>query len=678
MSNEQEIKQKIDKLVEQLNQWNYEYYALDKPSVLDSVYDATMNELKALEKQYPQFIRKDSPTIRVGGYVLDKFEKIKHHTPMMSLDNVFSKEQLEKFIQTIYKTINTTNISFVVEPKIDGLSISVNYKDNKLEYAATRGDGVIGEDVTTNVMTIKDIPPYIKSDTPLVEVRGEVYLAIADFNELNAKQPENKKFSNCRNAAAGSLRNLDSSITASRNLKSFLYFLPNAKEMGIKTQWESIQWLKEHGFQVASEIIKVNTVEEVWQQIENLTMKRHELPYDIDGVVIKVNEYEYYEELGITSKFPKWAIAYKFPPTIAMTKLLDIVPTVGRTGKITYVASLETVNLDGSNVSSASLHNQDFIANKDIRINDYVNIFKAGDVIPYVDGVVKERRTDECLIYQPITTCPSCGSILCNDIEDVDQYCMNKNCKEKILRNIEYFASREVMNIDGVSISILSKLYDNGIIQNITDLYFLKDKKQAVFDANINIKEKSFKNIISAIENSKSNSLERIIASFAIRGVGINIATILAKKYKHIDNLINASLEELSSLNIIGEKISQNIFNYFHNEENLALINTFKEIGINMEYISKGSSESFNKYNEIAKLPENQKYHNKTFVITGSFSITRPEIKLILEECYGAKVNTSVTKNVNYLLAGESGGSKLEKANDLGISIVTQEFWNKQ
>ncbi len=670
-----EIEAKMNQLVDQLNQWNYEYYALDKPSVSDAIYDATINELKALEKAYPQFIRKDSPTLRVGGYVLDKFEKIKHKTPMMSLDNVFSKEQLEKFIQTIYKTINTTECTFVVEPKIDGLSISVNYEDNKLKYAATRGDGVVGEDVTTNVMTIKDIPQFIKGEQKEIEVRGEVYLAIKDFEALNEKQPDNKKFANPRNAAAGSLRNLDSSITASRNLKSFLYFLPNAKAMGITTQWDSIQWLRSHGFQVAQEITKVNSIDEVWNQIEKLTMMRHELAYDIDGVVIKVNEYKYYEELGITSKFPKWAIAYKFPPTIAMTKLLSITPTVGRTGKITYVANLETVNLDGSNVSNASLHNRDFIANKDIRVNDYVNIFKAGDVIPYVDGVVKERRTDACVPYTPITHCPACGSLLVD--EDIDQFCVNKNCKEKILRNIEYFVSREIMNIDGVSIAIIAKLYDLGLIHGIEDLYTIKDKKEAIFAADINIKDKAFNNIVNAIENSKNNSLERIIASFAIKGVGINIATILAKKYKHIDNLIKAPLEELNSLSIIGEKISKNIYDYFKDPQSLQLIDYFKSIGMNMNYISKGSSDEFKIYNEVAALPKNAIYHNKTFVITGTFSQPRPEIKLILEECYGAKVNSSVTKNVDYLLAGQAGGSKLEKATALGIEIINDEFWNK-
>lgn len=678
MSNE--IKLKIDKLVETLNKWNYEYYALDKPSVSDAIYDATINELKELEKQYPQYIRKDSPTLRVGGYVLDKFEKIKHITPMMSLDNVFNKEQLEKFIQTIYKTINTNDCTFVVEPKIDGLSISIVYENNKIKYCATRGDGVVGEDVTTNVLTIKDVPQFIKGIdyTNYIEVRGEVYLANEDFKKLNDQQPENKKFANPRNAAAGSLRNLDSSITASRNLKSFLYFLPNAKEMGIGSQMESIEWLKKNKFKVANEISIAHNIDEIWQKIEELTQKRNSLSYEIDGVVIKVNEYKYYEELGLTSKFPKWAIAYKFPPTIAMTKLLSITPTVGRTGKITYVANLQTVNLDGSNVSNASLHNRDFIKQKDIRINDYINIYKAGDVIPYVDSVVKERRTNECIIYEPIKNCPSCNSLLIDSDDGVDQFCNNANCKEKILRNIEYFVSREIMNIDGVSISIINKLFDNKIISNIVDLYYLKDKKQEVFDANINIKEKSFNNIINAIEQSKNNSLERIIASFAIKGVGINIATILAKKYKHIDNLINASLDELENLNIIGEKISKNIYDFFHNEKNIKIIDEYKKIGINMNYISKGNSEEFAIYNEVSKLEKNKRFHDKTFVITGSFDQPRTEIKLILEECYGAKVNSSVTKNVDFLIAGAAAGSKLDKANSLGVEIIQEPFWLKR
>lgn len=674
-----DIKKRINELVETLNKWNYEYYALDNPSVSDAVYDATLQELKTLEKNYPKYIRKDSPTIRVGGYVLDKFEKIKHMTPMMSLDNVFNKEQLEKYINTIYKTIGTDECSFVVEPKIDGLSISIVYENNKIKYCATRGDGIEGEDVTTNVLTIKDVPEFIKGkdNSQIIEVRGEIYLPINEFNKINESQPDNKKFANPRNAAAGSLRNLDSSITASRNLNTFLYFLPNAKELGIKSQYESINWLKSHGFKVSDEITIANNIEEIWNKIEELTTKRNSLAYEIDGVVIKVNEYKYYEELGYTSKFPKWAIAYKFPPTIAMTKLLSITPTVGRTGKITYVANLETVNLDGSNVSNASLHNKNFIKEKDIRINDYINIYKAGDVIPYVDSVVKDRRNDNCLVYSPITHCPSCNSLLVNSEDDIDQFCLNISCKDKIVRNIEYFVSRDVMNIDGVSLSIISKLYDNNLISSIIDLYYLYQKKDDVFKANINIKEKSFSKIIEAIEKSKQNSLERLIASFAIKGVGINIATILAKKYKNIDNLINAPLNELLDLNIIGEKIANNIYDFFHNDENLRLIDRYKEIGLNMQYISKGDSEEFVIYNEIASLYENSKFHNKTFVITGSFNQPRNYIKLILEECYGAKVVGTVTKNVDYLIAGQSGGSKLDKANSLGIEIISDAFWLK-
>ena len=676
-----EIKNKIDQLVETLKKWNYEYYALDNPSVSDAIYDATINELKELEKQYPQYIRKDSPTIRVGGYVLDKFEKIKHISPMMSLDNVFNKDELEKFINTIYKSINTTACSFVVEPKIDGLSISIVYENNELKYCATRGDGIIGEDVTTNVLTIKDVPQYIKNQdttTNIIEVRGEVYLANEDFKKLNDSQPDNKKFANPRNAAAGSLRNLDSSITANRNLKTFLYFLPNAKQMGINSQYESIEWLKKHNFQVSNEISIAKNIDEIWQKITELTAKRNDLDYEIDGVVVKVNEYKYYEELGLTSKFPKWAIAYKFPPTVAMTKLLSITPTVGRTGKITYVANLQTVNLDGSNVSNASLHNRDFILQKDIRINDYINIYKAGDVIPYVDSVVKERRNNECIKYEPIKYCPSCNSLLVDSNDGVDQFCVNENCREKIIRNIEYFVSRDIMNIDGVSISIIAKLYEKNIIKNIIDLYHLKNKKDEIFNAEINIKEKSFNNIVNAIESSKSNSLERIIASFAIKGVGINIATILAKKYKNIDALINASLQELEKLSIIGKKISQNIYDFFHDNKNIELIEEYKRVGINMTYISKGNSEQFNVYNEVAKLAENLKYHNKTFVITGSFDQPRAEIKLILEECYGAKVNGTITKNVDYLIAGSSAGSKLDKANSLGIAIINEPFWLKK
>lgn len=673
----EKIKAEIDVLIEKINQWNYEYYALDLPSVDDALYDKTINELKKLEQKYPSLKRKDSPTSRVGGFILDKFEKIKHYQQMLSLDNIFNKEELEKFVNTIYNSIGNNKCTFVVEPKIDGLSISIVYENSKIKYCATRGDGEVGEDVTTNVLTIKDIPQYIKNyNNETIEVRGEIYLANDDFLKLNLSQPDNKKFANPRNAAAGSLRNLDSSIAASRNLKSFLYYLPNATKMGIKTHYESIVWLKENNFQVANQIYVCNNTNEIWTKITELSSKRNTLGYEIDGVVIKVNEYKFYEELGVTSKFPKWSIAYKFPPTIVSTQLLGITTTVGRTGKITYVANLDTVNLDGSNISSASLHNKDFITNKDIRIYDYVNIYKAGDVIPYVDNVLLNKRLDNSKKYIPITNCPSCGSNLIDSDDGVDQFCINDNCDEKNIRNIEYFCSRDIMNVEGVSISIISKLYENNIIKNNLDLYFLKNKKEEIFSADINIKEKSFSNITNSIENSKNNSLERVIASFAIKGVGINIATVLSKKYKNIDNLIKASIDELNKLNIIGEKISNNIYDFFNKENNLIIIEQMKKVGINMNYMSKTNTTEFQKYSLISSSIENQKYHNKNYVITGSFSQPRSQIKLILEECYTSKVSGTITKNTDFLISGLNGGSKITKASDLNVTIIENEFWN--
>ncbi len=669
----EKIKLKIKELCEKLEKWNYEYYALDNPSVSDAIYDQTMQELIRLEKTYPNLKLSDSPSNRVGGVVLDKFNKIKHKKPMLSLDNIFDREGLAKFCENINEVSKQQN-SYVVEPKIDGLSISIIYENCRLKIACTRGDGEYGEDVTKNILTINEIPLYIneKYKNDNIEVRGEVYMSIKTLAELN--EISEKKFANCRNAAAGALRNLDSSITRSRNLQAFFYFVYINGNLHA-THHESLNWLKENNFKVAEAIKLAQNEQEVWSAIEKLQKERQQLPYEMDGVVIKVNERKYYEDIGSTNKFPKWAIAYKFPATIVSTKLLSIKATVGRTGKITYVANLEPIQIDGSLVSNASLHNLDFILKKDIRINDYVYIFKAGEIIPYVDNVVIEKRTKECISYQGITLCPSCNEPLSFNEEEVDQYCLNNNCKEKSIRNIEYFCSRDVMNIEGVSLSIIRKLFDHQIIKSAIDLFYLKDKKQQVFDANINIKEKSFSNIIKSINASKSNSLERLITSFAIKGVGITIATILAKKYKTLNNLKAATLSDLLNLNIIGEKIANNIYEFFKSKNNIDLIDEYKSIGINFDYISKGDSQEFAIYNQFASLNENQMYHNKTFVITGSFEQTREEIKLILEECYGAKVVNVITKNVDYLIAGKNTGSKLDKAIKLKIPIIEKEFW---
>lgn len=669
----EKIKSKISKLTKELEQWNYEYYALDNPSVSDAVYDAAMRELIDLEKQYPEFKSPNSPTARVGGYVLDKFKKIKHLRLMLSLDNIFDKQGLIHFCDNIESVI-TDKLSYVIEPKIDGLSISIIYENCKLKYACTRGDGEYGEDVTNNVLTISSIPPYIneKYKDVVVEIRGEVYMSIDTLNKLN--ENATRKFANCRNAAAGALRNLDSSIAKSRNLQAYFYFVYGDK-LNLENHIDAINWLRQNNFPVSNEICLVNNVNEIWNQIENFAKIRNQLNYETDGIVIKLNEKKYYDEIGYTSKFPKWAIAYKFPAEIMSTKLLSIIPTVGRTGKITYVANLVPISLDGSIISSASLHNKEYIIEKDIRINDYVNIYKAGDVIPYVNNVVMEKRTSECVKYEPITNCPSCNSVLINSEDDIDQFCPNKDCKERIIRNIEYFCSRDIMNIEGVSLSIVSKLYDHNIIKSVVDFYDLKNKKQQIFDANINIKEKLFNNIIASVEKSKHNSLERIIASFAIKGVGVTIAKILAKRFKHIDNLINASLDELISINIIGDKIASNIYNFFKDEANLKLIDSLKSHNICMEYFSSTPLNDQQRYLEVASSEENKRYHNKTFVITGSFDQSRDEIKNILEEFYNAKVSNSVTKKTNYLIAGKNGGSKLDKAKTLSIEVIENEFW---
>ncbi len=667
------IKKEIESLKNQLNEWNYEYYAKNNPSVSDAVYDNTMQRLIALENEYPQFKTKDSPTQRVGGYVSDKFNKIKHFNPMLSLDNIFDYQGLEKFVKTIDDELNT-QYDFVVEPKIDGLSISVVYENCKLKYAATRGDGVTGEDVTANVLTIKDIPLFISEEykDQIVEVRGEVYLSKSDFEKINAGL--DKKFANCRNAAAGSLRNLDSKITAQRNLRAFMYYIPEAKKMGLQTQQECIDWLNKNNFIVSPIIKHKSNVDEIWKYIEEITKIRDSLEYDIDGIVIKLNQINQYDNVGYTSKFPKWAIAYKFPAQIVSTKLLDVFVNVGRTGKITYTAELEPIALDGSIISAASLHNYDFITSKNIMINNYVKIYKAGDVIPYVFDVDNSKPRENLKKFEKPTQCPSCHGPLTTYEGIVDLFCENPHCKEKIKRNIEYFVSRDVMGIDGVSYAIIDKLYETNLIQSEWDLYNLKDRKEEVLALDLKIKDKMFNNIVTAIEKSKSNSLERLICALGIKNIGINTAKIIAKHYKTYENFMNATYEDLITINIIGEKTASEIVEFFASDKAKEIYSRINAIGINKEYIVSGI-DNYDQYLEVSKNEANQKYFNKTFVITGTFSMNRNLIKHILEDIYHAKVTNSVTKKTDYLLAGEDGGSKLDKAKELSVPIIEQEFW---
>lgn len=666
------IKNKMLELTKLLDQWNYEYYALSHPTVSDQEYDKTMRELIALEKAYPEEKIIDSPSSRVGGIVASKYNKIKHQYPMLSLENAFDFEDIQKFYEGVDSEIDA-DFDFVVEPKIDGLSISVVYENCKLKYAVTRGDGTVGEDVTTNVLTIKDIPLYINKQyrDQIIEVRGEVYMETQDFLALN-KNLE-KKFANPRNAAAGSLRNLDSSIAAERNLNAFMYYIPNCKILGLTTQYDCIQWLKQNNFKTSDLICVADSQESLWKQIEHITEIRKTIAYEIDGIVIKLNQMRYYDNLGSTSKFPKWAIAYKFPANIVSTKLLSIEPTVGRTGKISYIARLQPVFLDGSTISAASLHNHDFIQNKHISLNSYVLIYKAGDVIPYVYDIDKTKNDHDIVPFEIPTRCPSCGSLLVQEEGLVDKFCSNLECDERRKRQIEYFTSRDVMNIEGLSYAVISRFYENNFIRDAWDLYQLEQYKQKIFDLNINIKEKSFANFINAINKSKNNSLERIITAFAIKNVGSSTAKILAKSFTTLDNLVSASYEQLLELHIIGEKTAAALVAFLNAPENSDLFAKIKALGINTTYNS--NIAGIDNLKTTSSSDGNRIYHNKTFVITGSFSIPREQITSILEDVYGCKVTNTVTKKTDYLLAGSDGGSKLVKAKALNIPVIEKEFW---
>lgn len=668
----EKIKKEIEELREKIELWNYQYYILDEPSVSDAIYDRELQRLINLESQYPEFKSPNSPTNKVGGFVSDKFNKIKHITPMMSLSNAYNNEDLLKFDSDISKEIHTKEISYVIEPKIDGLSISLVYENSKLVRAITRGDGKIGEDVTQNIWNINNIPHFIdkKYSNLTIEIRGEVYMDKDDFIELNKRNHQQglKLFANPRNAAAGSLRNLDTNISKDRNLKVLFYYIPNFKELGINSHYDAIQWLISNHFPVSNHIYLVNNIKNVINKIEDFTNQRDSLEYQIDGIVVKVNDYSYYEDIGYTSKFPKWAIAYKFPAEIGITQVQDIVADVGRTGKITYVAKLNPISLDGSIISNVTLNNAEYITKKDIRIYDWVYIYKAGDVIPYLDFVDLNRRPENTKVFKEILTCPSCGYKLIKINNEVDQRCINPNCEEQIIKQIDYYCSRDCMNIVGVSYKIIKKLYQNNIIHSIADLYTLEDKFEQISSLDLLIKQKSFNNMINSINQSKSNSLEKLLCSLGIRHLGKTTAKKIAQKFLTIDKIINANLEDFLEINDVGDVLANEIVSFFNNQKNIELINTLKHHNINMHYINVINPKLYNLENE---------YLGKTFVITGTFSIPREQIKEILENAYQARVVNTISKKVDYLLCGKDAGSKLTKAKELGINVIENEFWKK-
>ena len=657
-----DIKKRIDELVQIINEADYNYHTLDNPTISDQEYDKYLRELFELENEYKEYIREDSPTQRVGGKVLDEFSKITHKIPMMSLSNVFNEEEIRNFDERIKK--EGFNPKYECELKIDGLSVSLIYEKGKLISASTRGDGIVGEDITENVKTIKTIPLKLNEDID-IEVRGEIYMSKNVFENINKNRIQNglTPFQNPRNAAAGSVRQLDSKIAAKRKLDSFIYHLPNPEDYNIKTHNEALNFMKKLGFKVNPNNKLVDNINEVMEFINYQTENRNKLPYEIDGIVIKVNNINEQKELGFTAKYPKWATAYKFPAKEVLTRLKDIIFTVGRTGQITPNAVLEPVLIQGSTVKKATLHNENYVIEHDIKIGDIVSIIKAGDVIPAVLGPKKERRTGEEKEFKMITKCPICNSFLIKEKDQADYFCPNEHCEARKIETLIHFVERDAMNIDGLGEKIIEDLYNLKYIKNISDIYELNKYKKDIMELE-GYGEKSVNNLLEAIENSKNNSLERLLFGLGIRQVGTKTAKILSKHYITLDNIINTTKEELSNIHDIGNIIADNIINYFKEERNLREINKLKELGLNMKYLN--NSEIINNINITGK----------TFVITGTLSKGRDEIKQLIEK-NGGNITTSVSKKTDVVIVGEEPGSKYTKALELGITIWKEEDLEK-
>ena len=657
-----DIKKRIDELVQIINEADYNYHTLDNPTISDQEYDKYLRELFELENEYKEYIREDSPTQRVGGKVLDEFAKITHKIPMMSLSNVFNEEEIRNFDERIKK--EGFNPKYECELKIDGLSVSLIYEKGKLISASTRGDGIVGEDITENVKTIKTIPLKLNEDID-IEVRGEIYMSKNVFENINKNRIQNglTPFQNPRNAAAGSVRQLDSKIAAKRKLDSFIYHLPNPEDYNIKSHNEALNFMKKLGFKVNPNNKLVDNINEVMEFINYQTENRDKLPYEIDGIVIKVNNINEQKELGFTAKYPKWATAYKFPAKEVLTRLKDIIFTVGRTGQITPNAVLEPVLIQGSTVKKATLHNENYVIEHDIKIGDIVSIIKAGDVIPAVLGPKKERRTGEEKEFKMITKCPICNSFLIKEKDQADYFCPNEHCEARKIETLIHFVERDAMNIDGLGEKIIEDLYNLKYIKNISDIYELNKYKKDIMELE-GYGEKSVNNLLEAIENSKNNSLERLLFGLGIRQVGAKTAKILSKHYITLDNIINTTKEELSNIHDIGNIIADNIINYFKEERNVREINKLKELGLNMKYLN--NSEIINNINITGK----------TFVITGTLSKGRDEIKQLIEK-NGGNITTSVSKKTDVVIVGEEPGSKYTKALELGITIWKEEDLEK-
>ena len=653
-----ENEKRIEELKALINKANYEYYTLDNPTISDYEYDMAMAELISLEEKYPNLKTKDSPTNRIGGEVLDKFQKVTHTKEMKSLADLFSYDEILGYLDTTSKITNSVDYS--MELKIDGLAVSLIYEKGYLSLASTRGDGITGEDITNNAKTISSIPLRLTEDLD-IEVRGEIYLSKSRFEKINKERElrGEELFKNERNCAAGTMRQLDPEIVRKRGLDTFIYYLVDPEKYGIKTQTEALSFLKKLGFHVNPESRSVHSKEELLEYISDIDDKRFSFDYPIDGVVLKYEYFNMYSKIGETVKSPKWAIAYKFAPLEVKTKIESIEFQVGRTGCITPVANLTPVLISGSLVSRATLNNEDYILDKDIRIGDYVYVRKAAEIIPEVVSVIMdERKGRDLKPFEMIERCPKCMGPLIRRIGEADYFCTNDNCPARNVEQIIHFASRDAYDITGLGDKISEFLYNEGFVSRISDIFSLNEYAQVLLTKE-GFKEKKVFSLIDSIENSKSNNLDRLIFGLGIRNVGKKVARILCEKYPSMDELINAKEEEISLIPDIGPIIASNVYNYFRDERNIEMIDILKEKGLNMVYTS-------------SKKEDETIFTGKTVVLTGSLeNFTRDEASEIIENM-GGKTSSSVSKKTDYVLYGSEAGSKLTKAQALGIKLITE------
>ncbi|WP_411954847.1 NAD-dependent DNA ligase LigA [Alkalibacillus sp. S2W] len=653
--NRDEAKQRIEALQDELHQYNYEYHVLDKPSVTDEYYDKALRELINLEEEFPEFQTADSPSQRVGGQPLDQFVKVDHNVPMLSLGNAFNAQELRDFDRRVRERVGD-QVRYVCELKIDGLAVSLLYENGQFVRGATRGDGKTGEDITQNLKTVKSIPLKIREEET-IEVRGEVFMPKQSFLSLNQAREENgdEPFANPRNAAAGSLRQLDPKIAARRNLDIFLYSVGEWEAATTASHSERLDYMKELGFKINPQTQTFESIEDVIAYTEEWTVKRHELDYEIDGIVVKVDSIDLQERLGFTAKNPRWAIAYKFPAEEAVTTLHDIELSVGRTGAVTPTAILEPVQVAGTTVQRASLHNEDLIIEKDIRLHDTVVIKKAGDIIPEVVRVVTEERTGDEKVFRMPENCPECGEPLEKVDGEVAWRCVNPNCPAQLKEGLIHFVSRNAMNIDGLGEKVIEQLFDHQLIQTIADLYKLTPDDLLPLER---MGQKSVDNLLKAIEASKENSLERLLFGLGIRFVGSKAADTLAAEFGTMDQLMTANKEDLEAIPDIGDKMAASIAMYFEQEQVKQLITELKSLGLNMTYLG-----------ETVEASEDSPFYEKTIVITGKFTdMSRQDIKAQIE-ALGGQVTGSVSSKTDLLIAGEDAGSKFDKAQELDVTV---------